>query len=141
MNTRNKYGQYFEKKQRYDTGEVFVCLTANAPEELREFVHSVHKQFYDCLLNHWIYYEILEAFEQLEENELEDISTEADHYHSDLYKWLGEPFADEFCSEYMQDFSTPKTIWEAIEGGQYLARTQIYSAVNDFIQEGGIENE
>lgn len=132
-----KYSQYFITKPRED-GVYFTLLREDRPEELQDFVRAVHmKHFGGCLPNDWIYETISHAFNQLEENKLENCCIEADFYNSNLYKWLGEPFAQEYCNEVIQEDLIPKEkdIYSLISCAQYLAKERIYQAVNDFLKE------
>jgi hypothetical protein len=132
---RKEYAKHFEKAQR-NNGVSFIKRKEDAPEDLEDLIREIHfDHFGGCLSNDWIYATILEAFEDLENDDLENITIEADPYHTQLYKWLGEPFADELCQEAIDEgLSTGKGIYETIAVGQWLAKDRIYHAVNDFIQ-------
>jgi len=132
---RKEYYKHFEAASRGEKS--FIKLKDNAPEELGELIREIHfNHFGKCLPNDWIYKTIMEAFEELEENSLVDITIEADVYYTDLYKWLGEPFAHEFCNEAMEEaFCEKNEIYSIISAGQYLAKNVIYTSVNDFIHE------
>ena len=131
------YSQYFETKTRKSTQEPFVCLKDEAPQELKDFVQQVHfNHFYKCLPSDWIYSAIWEAFDNLSMDDIDDITIEADPYYSELYKWFGEPFANEFCTECIEEgLIDPKNVYQIIASGQWLAKERIYHAVNDFIQQ------
>lgn len=127
----NKWEKYFELMSLPT-----ISLKDSAPEELKHFVYQVHEAF-DSLPNDWIYCEIYNAFNKLANDSIDDINIEADAYHSDLYKWLGEPFASSCIEDYMSDFSAKTTdIYEMIASGQWVAKNRIYQMVNDFINEG-----
>ncbi len=131
MNERISYEKYFTLNPREA-----ACLRNNAPEDLKALVYNIH-QCFDVLPNDWIYMQIANAFEELEDNLLDDITIEADSYYNDLYKWLGEPFAKGCIEDYMSDFSAKTTdIYEMIASGQWVAKNRIYQMVNEFINEG-----
>jgi hypothetical protein len=132
------YTQYFKRSTR-DNGQEFSHLVDNAPEDLRTFIRHVHTEhFYDCFLNDWIYATIHEAFSEIEAHGLEQCNIEPDIHNNKLYKWLydnGNAFASIFCDEYVEEYTLgSKDITKMISGGQWLAMSRIYHAVNDFIQ-------
>lgn len=140
MNTSQSYTQYFEiRKKQYD-GTEFSCLTDNAPQSLKDFVRHVHREhFYDVWPNDWIYATIHQAFDDLEENPLEDITIEPDMYNNQLYKWLyenGNAFAASLVEEYIEEFGEGLgvNLVKLISGGQWLAMDKIYRAVNEFLK-------
>lgn len=127
---------YFRIGTRTTTNEKFVYLCDKAPQELQNLVFKIHNIF-DCGTNDWIYDTIQQAFDELTENELDDIAIESDIYNSDLLKWLyenGNQFAIQCCDSWGQETGVQDAdIIKQISGGQYLAMRAIYEAVNDFI--------
>lgn len=139
---RKQYAQYFKTAKRTD-GTVFVNKTHDAPEDLIELIRSIHKDyFFDSIPNDWIYDQIYEAFCELSEYDIEDLALDPDIYNSQLYKWFGNSYADQYCAEYAEEigFNQPKNIWDQIRGGQWLAKDRIYRAVSDFINQEPMEN-
>ena len=132
-----KYSQYFQSAVRTSTQKEFIKLKEDAPKELETLIREIHFRIFEgCLPNDWIYKTILEAFEELEENKLDEINIEADCYYNDLYTWLGEPFAHGICNEYLEEFAYKTTkIYELIASAQWLAKDKIYNAVNEFMEE------
>lgn len=133
-----KYTQFFTTAHRPD-GKSFITLTDDAPENLQEFVRSVHFDYFDgCLPNDWIYKVIDLAFDDLDEESLDNITLEADCYYNDLQKWLDNPFAGDYCTEYMQETCEKMadcTFWDLVGCGQWLAKDRIYRAVDQWISE------
>ncbi len=133
MNTKQNYSQYFEISTRPTSDERFWKCKDNAPKELRELIHEIHKELWCGLPNDWIYEIIYRAFEDLEETEMEQIQIEADIYNSELLKWLENSFADEFCSAVLLA-SCLGSIWTVISAAQYEAKFQIYLMVDSFME-------
>jgi len=137
---KQTYTKYFEvRKKQYD-GTEFSCLNDKAPQVLCDFVRDVHRRhFYDIWPNDWIFATIHQAFDDLEENSLEDITIDPDMYNNQLYKWLhenGNAFASAYCDEYMQEFGLETyDLNKILTGGQWLAKDKIYNLVNQFMQE------
>lgn len=129
------FSPYFKIKPR-DNGEEFSYLVDEAPESLRDFIHSVHKDyFYDCFPNDWIYGTIHDAFCDLETHDLESFTIEADCYYHDLNKWHQNPFAQCYCEEAVEEgLVTEASVYPIISAGQWLAKQCIYNAVNEFIK-------
>lgn len=125
------YIEYFERGVRKDTGQPYYFLKEEAPEDLKELIYEIHKDF-DSLPNDWIYEQIREAFQDLKMDDLDNCLIEADVYDNDLYKWLGEPFADGLCNECLESGNI-KSIWSVVAVAQYLCKKQIYEAVDAFI--------
>lgn len=132
---RKEYSKYFEKALRHD-GVHFIKRRADAPDDLAELIREIHLEYFGgALPNDWIYSTILEAFEDLEREEIDDLNLECDPYYSDLYKWFGEPFAHELCEEAQEEeVCAGAKVYEIIGTAQWLAKDRIYRAVNDFIQ-------
>jgi len=136
------YSKYFEYRNR--AGEKqdsrFVGKTDDAPDELADLIRDVHFDHFDgALPNDWIYREILDAFETLEENgnDIENCCFDSDPYYSDLYRWFNNGFADEYCNEVLEGgiLGEPKDIWAIIGAAQHFARERIYRAVSEFLEE------
>ncbi len=134
------YAACFEHKQR-GSGDRFTCLADHAPVALSQLVYDIHADYFGgCLPNDWIYATIAEAFDALAEDALDDISIEADPYYNQLYAWLGNSYAAEYCNEAISSFSYCKLaddydLYAHIGIAQYMAKDRIYHAVNDFINE------
>lgn len=142
--TKKQYSQYFTSAKRVDTDKHFIKCKDEAPEELRDFIREVHFEYFEkCLPNDWIYQTILEAFENLEENNIDDLNIEPDCYYSELYEWLGNPFAHGFCNEglLLLDGCNAPDIYQVIGQGQALAKEEIYRAVNEFLSDQEEENQ
>lgn len=127
-----EYSQFFENKTR-SNGDKFYALKDAAPEKLSDFIEKIHSDhFFGALPNDWIYDTIHSAF--LDQEDGSAVDPEADCYNSELYKWLNNGFADEYCNEALQDGLANPEIWSIISAGQYLAKTRIYDAVYEFLQ-------
>lgn len=134
INDRKGYVKFFERGLR-TSGEKFFFLASSAPSELQQFISEVH-EYFDCLPNDWIYTILVDCFNELSMDSIDDITIESDCYNSELYKWLGNSYADEFCAEALQETGIQfDTIYEVINTGQLLAKRKIYEAVNEFIME------
>jgi hypothetical protein len=133
------YTQYFENKTRND-GKRFVCLKDDAPIELQNLIHDIHDgEFYGCLPNDWIYSMIWEAFSALKEDDIENVSYEADIYNHDLANWFAEncnQYANEISATLiMDDCFKPVSAVDLFSNTQYEAKRRIYYAVADFLKE------
>ena len=135
------YRQYFVVKERRD-GTTFTCLIDNAPVELTNLIHDIHREhFFHCMPIDWFYKTIRNAFEELHVDPIEDITIESDPYNFQLTKWLHEncdTFANEYCTEWLEDcclIGSKLDMMAIISGAQQLAKERIYHAVNDWIQE------
>ncbi len=134
------YAAYFVTRKRQD-GTEYVSYAEGAPEELKEFVRRIHMDhFYGALPNDWIYKVIAEAFEGLANDDIDNVTIEADIYTHDLLCWLyenGQSFALQYCAEWLDQFSDNQglDIAKQIEGGQWLAKNTIYIAVHEFLEE------
>jgi len=137
MENRRQYSKYFKINTR-ENGSQYTTKTDDCPKDLEQLIYDIHKEF-DAMPNNWIYSQICFAFDNMETPyaTLEDCTIEADCYNSDLYKWLGEPYAVGFIEEYSSEFSNSKDIYTLIAGGQWLAITNIYTRVSDFINGEG----
>ncbi len=132
------YSEYFETRKRNDKN--FVCCKDEVPQELKDLIRDIHmNHFSGALPNDWIYRVIMEAFEELETEKLDDISIEADCYYGQLYEWFGNPYAHEYCNEAIECDSPAKDIYAIISLAQYLSKRNIYESVNQFME--GKENE
>jgi hypothetical protein len=139
QNDTNNYSQFFITDKRSDGGQ-FYKLNKEAPEDLQKLLFNIHKKEFDqCLANDWIYQTALEAFEELENDNLHYLSIDNDIWDKDLAKWLQEPFAEEFCQEAQAEgYVTDKTtIFKHIAYGQRLAKWKIYASVDNFLNENG----
>jgi hypothetical protein len=125
------YKNYFERGNKVDNGLPYIFLKDDAPDELKDLVYEIHQHF-DALPNDWIYEIVREAFDDLSNDKLDDITIEADCYHNDLYKWFGYSFSDGLCNEVMEGDHF-ENIWVVISAAQYIAKRQIYEAVDAFI--------
>ena len=140
--TKTKYSDYFEAKTRVN-GEGFICLKDDAPNELRQLMLDIHvDHFFGALPNDWIYSIIFEAFEVLQDLDLEkdEYPIESDIWNTDLFKWLcdyGNSFAAEYCNQFIADFvGNPEAhITTIISQGQYGAKFNIYHSVAEFLKE------
>ena len=127
------YCQYFKTKLRTN-GEPYVYCEHGTPEDVRELIYEIHKELYCGFPNDWIYKEIYEAFEALEEDTLEDITLRPDDFESDLTKWLGESFAPAMIAQAQEEVcNEAKDIWIIIGWGQWYAKDIIYRAVDLFL--------
>lgn len=111
-------------------------MKLDAPEELQECVKDIHlNKFYGVLSNDWIFENILTAFEELEADDLDNISIEPDCYNSDLRKWVDNSFAPVMIDEAQDEgiVRDQADFWERVSAGQILAKRYIYEAVNDFL--------
>ena len=138
---RKNYANYFTWGKRKDEKD-YCYLADGRPEELQDFVRSVHfDHFGGCLPNDWIYEQLALAFDELSKDDLEDIAIEADPYYRDLANWLQEPFAHEYCNEMLEELCenpkqwTQQDIYTIIGYAQWLAKDRIYHAVNDWIHQ------
>jgi hypothetical protein len=135
MNIRKDYAKYFDII--FDIKKTF--LGKDAPDELKEFIRQVHlKHFYESLPNEWIYSKISEAFYEVGSKDFtpDNIEVIPDIYRTNLYKWLGEPYADKYCNECITTMDDINTIWSLIACAQGLARGRIYREVIDYIKDG-----
>jgi hypothetical protein len=130
-----KYSQYFEQKTRVDTGNAFTCLTNEAPEDLKSLLRVTHIAFECGLPNDWLYETIFEAFESLEENDIYDISIEADIYNNDLIEWLHNSYAIAQCDEAYEELgSEDNKLLSRIATGQSYMKELIYHMVDCFMK-------
>jgi hypothetical protein len=131
------YTKYFETKIRAD-GKRFVCLTDDAPEELRDLICSIHcNEFEGALPNDWIYEIICHAFDALGEDSLDNISIEPDCYYSELKRWFLEPFAEDYCDRALKEglVDSSCTIMDHIMSAQRVAKEAIYGRVDGFLRD------
>ena len=138
--TTTEYTQYFTTKTRTSNKEKFIALVEDSPADLQDLVRDIHMNYFNgCLTNDWIFEIIYEAFEELEVDELDDITIETDA-ESKCAKWFyNNYFASDCCDEYIEEFGhefiDTSTL---ISDGQWLAKNRIYDAVNDFINENKV---
>lgn len=133
---RREYGEYFFRQYRVN-GEGFYSLKENAPQELIDLVYDIHRIF-ESGPNDWIYENISDAFDGLADCSLDEVTIQTDCYHSALYKWFGESYANDLCQEYVDEFGYPSKIgvmYALIDAGQWLAMKKIYGKVDEFINE------
>lgn len=132
---RKEYRKHFSSKKR-DNGEWFYYLSEDAPDDLRELIYEIHCNFSGYTSpNDWIYATIFDAFNDLNNDDIDSIIIEADPYYSYLISWLSNSFASYMCDEYLKEFSSHQaTFYSIVEGAQCMAKDRIYHAVNDFIQ-------
>ncbi len=128
------YSQYFETKKKHD-GSDFIGCKHDAPADLLKLIENIHFNHFDkALPSDWIYQTILEAFEELEENNvLDNLTLEADIYYYDLYRWFSESFAHGLCNEVIAEFGEFKDIYQLIGAAQWKAKDIIYRAVSEFL--------
>ena len=134
------YSQYFITKKRGE--EEFICLSDDKPSYLHDFIRSVHLDHFDGTLpNDWIYRIISQAFDELEsnDNDIDNVSLEADPYYSSLHTWLQEPYSIRICDDYLEEFYSEggydMGMWDLISGGQWLAKRRICDSVHLFLLE------
>ena len=136
-----KYFDYFEIGKRIGNEETYVFLKDDAPRDLRELAYTIHKErFYDALPNDWIFRVMIQAFEELAREEIEDILVEAVFWNCDIARWFYENcnnYASEYVDEYMNNYPAKEIheVMHYIRMGQWLAKQTIYYAVNDFLVE------
>lgn len=141
---RKKYAELFESAKRNNSDEMFVRKKTDEYEDLNELIQDIHNALHCGLPDDWIYGEIWEAFEVLEENDIEDLSIEADCYHHQLLKWFSQcNCAPSCCDEALEEglLEGVNEIWKIISGGQWFAKDRIYRMVYEFIQEDEEEEE
>lgn len=136
---RKDFIQYFTRGTRTDGKSFYKCVDA-CPEELRDLIRHIHTEYFGCLPNDWIYGVIHEAFLDLKDMDVDDVTIDSDPYNSELYNWMGESFADKYCAKAMQEGlycpdSDGFSIYGLIGWAQWYAKTEIYHAVNEFINE------
>lgn len=130
-----KYSAFFTVGTR-SNGSKFTKSVNDGPSELREFVRDVHmKHFEDCLPNDWIYQTISRAFDELEENSIDDITIDSDPYYSQLLEWMGNPYAHGLCNNAIIELGPFSDIYDLIGAAQHNAMFDIYNLVNEFIEE------
>ena len=84
----------------------------------------------------WVESIIEDAFEELSENDIDDINIEADCYNHQLMKWFYDNFAYEICDEARKELGgEEKRIIDQISLGQWYAKDRIYHMVNDWLEE------
>lgn len=132
-----QYSTYFEEGLNAK-GEAYVKLVDKAPQELKDLVLDIScdvLEDYTPICSDWVCETIRDAFEDLEQNPLENCSIEADVYTKDLIKWFSEEsFAVEFCNRAMIERGVKKgDIIEMIQYGQTLAKDTIYQEVCAFL--------
>lgn len=129
---RKSYYKYFMMAKRTRGQSYFKC-TEDAPDDLKDLIRAIHGLF-DCMPDDWIYEQIWEAFDDLDTNFIEDIHNEPHPYLSELYAWLGEPYARHLCDQVIGEGWRLEGIYEIIEEAQVRAKDIIYRAVDDFIK-------
>lgn len=136
---RKDYGKYFVRVEHSSYKRDITKLCDDAPEELKDFVREIHLKTFDgAWPNDWIYEQLGLAFDELSENELDQLNIEPDIYYSDLYAWLGNSFAPEFVGQWLEmdnQNTGSANIFDFISGGNWMAKRVIYDLVNDFINE------
>lgn len=131
MQQVKSYSDYFTAGTRAD-GSQFMKLVQDAPEELKEFIRSVH-QDWNCLPNDWIYDKIHDAMCLYDDGyDLEDCEPDLDCYNSELIKWLENTYADAFCDQVIAEYQ-PKTLFDIIRLAQHTAASEIISKTYQFI--------
>lgn len=137
---RKHYGQYFIGAKRSDD-KMFYHLKEGSPQELSTFINVVHRDCFDVVFpNDWIYEQIMDAFEELAENDLDDIELRSDDYTHDLLAWLQNSYALEEINECRQELGQENLkILDQIGWGQWYAKKKIYEAVNEFIEQDNEE--
>jgi hypothetical protein len=134
--TQKKWFEYFERRKR-NNGDYFYCLTEGAPDELCNLVRDdIHRQLCEePIPNDWLYETIAEAFEALEDDDIEDVSIESDVYDSMLLDWMKESYAQEFCIEAEEELGESHgDILAKIGYGQWFLKTRIYEKVDKFMK-------
>ena len=135
------YSDYFKSKERTN-GVKFWHLTDDAPSILNDFVHEIHKEISGGSFPiDWIYEQIAYAFEECEENDIDDITIEPDTYYSDLYEWLKDGYARWYCDEAISEgFCDGKDMDKTVMAGNWLAKDRIYRMVADFLENNPLED-
>lgn len=129
------YQKYFQRKMRAnETKTSFTCLRSNAPENLTEFMYTIHQSFDDCLPNDWIYETAHTAFDELSNDPIDKITIEPDVYNHELIEWLNNPYALSVIGECQENDATLDFL-DIIRCAQIYSKDRIYSMVNDFMQE------
>lgn len=133
------YTKYFTNKVR-DNGKEFYCLKDGAPIEIQELIRAIHFDIFEgAMPNDWVYATIMEAFEDITDNDSYDINDliTTDIYNSDLFQWLQDcPYSQCFCDEALQEgWLQGKGLTDIIQGGQYIAKERIYRMVAEFLEE------
>lgn len=127
------YSSYFTWQVRKDDSE-YVTYTEGAPEHLKEFVRTVHKDVFGAFTpDDWIYETIYDAFLDLEALNLDEIQLESDLYNSALIDWLRVPSAERFCDEVLQEGLFTK-LFDVIMCAQVKAKYAIYEQVSMFLE-------
>ncbi len=111
----------------------------DCPQEVRDLIMNIHfDHFFGCLPNDWIYTTIAEAFSDLENDPIENITIQADIWNSDLTEWLNDncgAFSQAYCNEVMEDAPGYDNIINILSDAQHRAKERIYYSVSDFLTE------
>ena len=130
------YSQYFITKTR-DSGESFICLTDQAPEELQSLVEEAHE---GMLPDNYKYQFLLESFQSLEDREYNFDHTreaiESDVYYRDLLTWVSSHVdRPSMCDEAALDLgAVDADLMYLIALGQQQEKSRVLEHVIDFLE-------
>jgi hypothetical protein len=135
------YSKFFTTKRRTSNNELFVCCTDEAPEQLKDLIHEIHRGL-DCYFpNDWIYEVIAEAFSGLEDDDIENVCIEADIYNADLLEWAQDGWAQGMIDEATKELGRPNDFIGEVSQGQWYTKDRIYHSVNEFMEKQENEDE
>ena len=133
-----KYNKYFEVTK---CKAEIVSLHKDAPVELQNLIHDIHRDLNSDLPENWIYDNILDAFFKIEEEyasdiEIETILNEIEPaiYNYNLIDWSQSYYAQLLIDEAEEEFGY-KDFIGVIRNGQYKGLDIIYRNVHEFINQ------
>lgn len=135
--TANNYLACFKHNTREATGEEFVFLPENAPQELRDAIRNAHG---DKLPNDWTYNTFADllqktteydcdSIDQLEDYRGEIVDSYVDIYTYQLTQWLHDEQALEYLEQASEGFVAEDGAWQLLARAQYLAVDEIMQHV------------
>lgn len=145
---KKQYHNYITQAERilykgstHEEKQTFYKCTEDCPQDLKDFIYSVHKDHFDAYLpNDWVYNTIHDAFLELADSHIDEITIAADCYYRDLYEWFSNPYAAAYCEDVVEQglcsitkHETGGGIYHVIGWAQWAAKEAVYRAVDEFM--------
>ncbi len=130
----DEFLKYFKTITREGSRHEIYILENDAPESLKELVREAHGDFFPDDFRYESIHDALCKFSDCNED-LDEVSLEADIYHHDLLRWLSSSLNRiTYCDEAKDEFGlTDVDLMTLITYGQQREKDEIVSLIREFL--------
>jgi hypothetical protein len=132
-----EFARHFETRTR-DNGDTFVCCTDDAPQELKDLVHTthaIHATHGGMLPDDWRYQFVSDALDLLADCENpDDADPEVDIYTYDLTAWLHSRVDRVYYLTEALEAGSINDGFALLSYAQYLERCEVLNSVRSSLE-------